>query len=183
MIHPTAIIGPNVVIGEGTTIGPYAVIGTPAEKHGFWDKPGRVVIGKNCIIREFVTIHGSTGEHPTTMGDDCVMLRGSHAGHDCTIEDRVTISCNVLLGGHSHVMQGANLGLGAIVHQNSVIGSYAMLGMGTIVTKKSMIMPGQKFVGVPAKFIGENTVGLKRNRIEPEDLVKENHRYARLVLK
>jgi UDP-N-acetylglucosamine acyltransferase len=84
------------------------------------------------------------------------MLRGSHLGHDVMVENNVTISCNVLVGGHSIIGSGANLGLGAILHQFSKIGCYSMIGMGTIVTKKSNIQCFGTYVGNPAKYIKEN---------------------------
>jgi len=45
VIHPTAIIGKNVSLGENVTIGPYAVI------------EDTVVIGNGCLIDSHATIH------------------------------------------------------------------------------------------------------------------------------
>jgi acyl-[acyl carrier protein]--UDP-N-acetylglucosamine O-acyltransferase len=63
IIHPTAIIGPNVTIEDDVFIGPYCVIGTHAEYRSKvnerTDEPGRVLIGRGTTIREFVTVHGS----------------------------------------------------------------------------------------------------------------------------
>jgi UDP-N-acetylglucosamine acyltransferase len=84
------------------------------------------------------------------------MLRGSHCGHDVIISNDCTISCNVLLGGHTFVGIGANIGLGAIVHQFSKIGSYSMIGMGAIITKKVQVQCFDMYVGNPARFIKRN---------------------------
>lgn len=51
-IHPTAIVSPAAVVGEGTEIGPYCVIGDG------------VIIGEDCWLQHHVTIMG-----PTTIGN------------------------------------------------------------------------------------------------------------------
>ena len=43
--------------------------------------------------------------------------------HDCYIEDNVTLSSNVLLGGNVYIMCGSNLGIKTIVHQNQLYGN------------------------------------------------------------
>lgn len=188
IIHPTAVVDPDVKMGSGNYIGPHCVIagpvkigsgnrfeafctiGTPPEHEHFWkSKFESVVIGDNCMIREFVTINAGTVSN-TTLESRVNILRGAYVGHDSHIEWGVTLSANSLLGGHCHVFQGANLGLNVAVHQFSVIGHYAMLGMSTVVTKKSRIEPGNTYVGVPARFLKINQVGLTRNQISETDL-------------
>lgn len=183
-VHPTAVIDSSVRMGTGNYIGPYTVIGelvvlgngnrieshssigSPAEHKGFFsgrDSRG-VNIGDNNTIREFTTINSGT-TRPTIIGSSCIMLRGSHHSHDSVMEDGVTLSCNVLIGGHSHIMEGAVLGLGATIHQYQIIGAYSMLGMGAIVPKHTNILPCHKYVGNPAKSIGLNEIGMERNFI------------------
>lgn len=180
VVGPGAIILGNTNIGDNCTIAPYAVIGTPAEKHGYFDNIyGTVEIGNNCIIREFVTINaGTTGT--TKLGDNVIMLRASHAGHDSHVEDNCIVSCNAIIGGHAHIMTGVNLGLGAILHQHVVVGSYSMIGMGAVVSKKSRLVPGNIYAGNPAKFLKNNTIGLERRKVTQEMLLEEIQRYGRL---
>ena len=52
-IHPTAIVHPNAVLGEGTRVGPFSVVGE------------HVVTGRNCDIQEHVVVRGHT-----TIGDE-----------------------------------------------------------------------------------------------------------------
>lgn len=173
MIHPTAIIGPKVKvqsgakigqycviqgdtwIGENVQISPHVVIGTSAEHKEFKDHKGVVIIGQNTIIREFVTINAGTTQ-PTIVGKDCWLLRGSHIGHDVTIEGSVTLSCNALIGGHARVFRGSNLGLGAVVHQWCHVAHYSMIGMNSTVTKKTDTRPCRTYVGSPARLLGVN---------------------------
>jgi hypothetical protein len=55
-----------------------------------------------------------------------------------------------------------------------------MLGMGTIVTKKSTILPGNTYVGSPAKYLKKNTIALTRNSIDESMLDVEINRYQQL---
>lgn len=187
-IHPTAIIGPAVVLGKNNYIGPYCVItgdtkigdnnrfeghcsiGTAPEHKEFWNKKYKgVVIGNNCVIREFTTINSGTIRN-TIVEDEVIMLRGSHIGHDSFIGHNCTISCNVLIGGESYLFPYVNCGLGSIVHQRSVLGACSLIGMGGIVTKKSKILPGQKYAGNPVHHIGTNDVGMSRSGIQFRDI-------------
>ena len=195
-IHPTAqvsksarlgtnnYIGPfcnvygNVVMGDNNHFEGYVSIGSPAEKHGYFDDTDepKTYIGNGNRIREFVTINSGT-RRSTIMGNKCVMLRGSHLSHDSTLEDEVTVSCTVMIGGESHIMTGCNLGLGALLHQFSIVGSYCMVGMGAVCTKKVKFIPGGIFVGNPAKYLRNNTIGLERNGITETQLEQEESRW------
>lgn len=203
-IHPTAIVHDTVVMGEGNHIGAYCVIypfvtigsgnrfeghcsvGSPAEHKDYfmelWSY-NKTIIGDNNVIREFTTINAPS-EKVTQMGDNCIMLRGSHLSHDSVLEDDVTLSCNVLVGGHSYIMQGANLGLGCILHQRTLVGAYAMIGMGAVVTKTVAVIPGWVYVGSPARPIKKNLVGLKRADMDlyPERVQALLDRYDKLKL-
>ena len=188
-IHPTAIIDSTVQLGDGNTIGPYAVllgncvigdgnwigphaaIGTPAQMRGgphpaTWDgeaTDAAIVIGSRNVIREFSTIHSGTSA-TTTVGDDCYFMTQAHVPHDATIEDQVTLSNSAQLGGHTIIQTGANIGLGAVVHQRSLVGTRAMVGMGSVVTKP--VPPFGMCYGSPAKVRGGNVVGMRRAGIE-----------------
>lgn len=181
-IHPTALIGPDVVMGGGNYIGPfcyitgdttignnnhfeaYCSIGAPPEHAEFRDKPGRLIIEDNGWFREFITINAGTVV-PTIIGDNVTMLRGSHVGHDSVIRHDSTLSCNVLIGGHSYLFPYVNFGLGAVCHQRSVIGAVAMIGMNSTVTKTSKIWPCRIYTGSPVTMRGENVVGMQRYMI------------------
>jgi UDP-N-acetylglucosamine acyltransferase len=173
-IHPTAIVGKDVTMGKGNTIGAYVVIdgktkigdnnvfhpfcsigGEPEHKNFFGKKNCGTIIGNNNVFREYVTVNAGCFK-PTILGSYIVMLRGSHVGHDSVIYNDCTISCNVLIGGHSLLGYGVNMGLGSICHQYSKIGSYAMIGMGAVITKKVSPNCFGMYVGNPAKYIKEN---------------------------
>lgn len=196
-IHHTAVVPDSVTIGKNNYIGPYCVfgpnvhlgsnnrfeshvcVGLPAEKHGYFDKSGLVMIGDDNIVREHCTIQAGTTKI-TTIKNNCLMLRGSHLSHDSLLEDGVTVSCSVLIGGESYIMKGANLALGCILHQRSLIGSYSMVGMNSTTTKSLECLPGNIYIGSPAKLLKQNIVGLDRANISDLDLQNETKRFFEL---
>ena len=153
-IHPTAIIGDNVIIGDGNYIGAYCIIGDKAEHKKFWQKEkGKVYIGDNNVITGLVTIDAGT-EIDTFIGNNCFIMKHAHIGHDCTILDTVTISCGAKIGGHSIIDNGANIGLNAVLHQFANVGENCMIGASAFV--KGDAKPNTKYAGVPAREIGSN---------------------------
>ncbi len=116
-IHPTAVIGPQVEMGEGNVIGPFCVlqgpvrlgdgnflsphvlIGAAAEVRGnvfvpSWreeSEEGGVEIGSRNVLKELVSVN--TGWRTVTrVGDDCLLMNGSYLAHDTQTRDRVTVS-------------------------------------------------------------------------------------------
>jgi UDP-3-O-[3-hydroxymyristoyl] glucosamine N-acyltransferase len=63
-IHPSALIGKNVELGENVSIGPYSVIGDG------------VMVGANTQIGAHCTISHAI------IGKDCILHRGIHIGQD-----------------------------------------------------------------------------------------------------
>ena len=134
-IHPTAVIGDDVVIGRGTKIGANTVIydgvkigsgvyiganciiGAPAEDKSNWLNPDNkgVVIGDNVIINGAVTIDAGTC-CDTTVENSAFIMKGVHIGHDAIIRQSAVLSPRVLIGGHSIVGANTNMGMGSIVH-------------------------------------------------------------------
>lgn len=204
-IHPSAVLGPDVQLGEGNIIGPFVillgcrigddnwigphvVIGTPPEIRGhghgaFWeDEPDGygVRIGDRTTVREYTTIH-SGSEASTTVGNDCFLMNKVYIGHDGRIGAGVTMASSVTLGGHVHVGAGANLGLGAVVHQRRRIGAGTMVGMGGVVTRD--LPPFALAYGNPARVRGANQVGMHRaghTRADVEELHQAYRSHGRI---
>lgn len=197
-IHPTAIVSDSVVLGTGNYIGPfcyitgdtvignnnrfeaYCTVGTPAEHRDYFHiTTGSLSIGNNNIFREYSSVNiGSISK--TVVGNNVTLLTGAHVSHDCILDDKITLSHNVVLGGHSIVMEGVNLGIAAICHQYSVLGAYSMIGMGSVVTKSSNITPGNIYIGSPTKYLKQNIIGLERNNINNDALNKLIEQYIKL---
>jgi UDP-N-acetylglucosamine acyltransferase len=153
-IHPTAIIGDNVILGDNNYIGAFCIIGDPAEHKKYWgQEKGKVIIGNNNIVTGLVTIDAGT-EVPTIIEDGCFIMKHAHIGHDCRIMNNVTISCGAKIGGHSIIGEGSNIGLNAVLHQFSIIKKGCMIGASAFFKGESEVE--MKYAGVPARKLGSN---------------------------
>lgn len=162
-IKSHAYIDGHTTIGEGTTIYPSASIGTKTQDLKFRGETTYVKIGKNCEIREFVTINSSCQEGSVVeVGDNCLIMAYCHVAHNCVVGNRVIMSNNATLAGHVTVEDNAIIGGMTPIHQFVRIGTFAMVGGLSRVTHD--IPPYTLGAGIPYKFGGLNLVGLKRNQ-------------------
>lgn len=162
IIHPTAIVGPRVTLGDGIYIGPYSVVGWHAEHSDVdprTDAPGIVILGNGVTIHEHVTVQGGTDE-ATVIGEGTRLQAHSHVGHDAVLGRHVTVSCGARIGGKSKVGDYCNIGLNAVLHQFAILAEGVMVGASAFV--KGSVPPWRKVAGVPARDIGINTVGMER---------------------
>jgi UDP-N-acetylglucosamine acyltransferase len=157
-VHPTAVLGDFVTIGERCYIGPLCIIGYPPEWKGKEHNDCGVIIGAGTTITGLVTID-SGAIAPTTIGENCYLMKHAHVGHDVAIGNDVTISCGAKIGGHVVLHDGVNVGLNACIHQKLSIPAGVMIGMNAAVTKKTELVPYTKLAGVPARIIGDNNHG------------------------
>ncbi|MGQ9708280.1 MAG: acyl-ACP--UDP-N-acetylglucosamine O-acyltransferase, partial [bacterium] len=185
IIHPTALVNGEVVIGEGCYIGPFCnitgkvtigaccrfgtgvVIGTPPMDRKYQGEDTAVLIGSNNTFFEFVTVHRSTGSGGmTVIGDNNYIMSYVHIAHNCRIGNNCTLANGVQLGGHTEIGNGANLGGLVGVHQYCRIGKLAMVGAHSYVNKD--IMPFVLAAGNPCRVRGLNLIGLKRAGLNGE---------------
>lgn len=145
----TVLIGP-LNIGDDNYIGPHVTIGTPGQdtRNPRYDSSEcRIEIGSGNIIREYTAIQKPCYRDITRIGNNCYLMQSVHIPHDAIIDDDVVITPMVVMGGITHIMTGANLGLSCSIHQYSVIGAYSMVAMGTATTKNvrpfSVYVPGK----------------------------------------
>lgn len=155
IIHPTAVIGDNVIIEEDVYIGPYCIIGMFPEWKGREDENKGVIIKKGSVLTGMVTIDGGA-DRITTIGPNCYIMKHSYIAHDCILGSNVTVSAGVKLAGFCTIGDHVNLGMGVSVHQKTIVPEGVMIGMNGVVTKKSVLAPYKKYVGVPVKNIGDN---------------------------
>ncbi len=191
-IHPTAIVDPRVKLGSGAKIGPFCTligditigkntrlyghvsVGFPAQSRGTKDNTGTIVIGDDCEIREFVTIHGS--KYPagqTIIGNNCYLMNYCHVSHDVTLEDNVTLINSVNLGGHTYIEKNGFMMANAATHQFCRVGTFTALApFGGI---RQDLPPFCLFSGQPAQFSGLNATGLKRAGFSNESINALKH--------
>jgi len=178
-IHPTAIIGPKVLLGDNNTIypntviygptrigddnviGPNVVIGTPGQdtRNPRYDSSEcQIVIGNRNIIREFTAIQKPCYESLTILGNDIFLMQSVHIPHDAQISDKVVITPMCALAGITKILEGANLALGCTITQHSVIGHYSIVAMGAAVMKN--VKPFSRFI--PNRKISVNEYAIKK---------------------
>lgn len=164
LLSHVVIMG-NTEIGAGTTVYPQAVLGGGAQIRDAEASEARLVIGRDTVIREGVTISAGSrkGGGLTQIGDRGYFMAYSHFGHDCRIGNDVTLSNGVQIGGHVEIGDGVIMGGLAAAQQFSRIGSYAFVsGLSGV---NSDIIPFGMALGMHAKLGGLNLVGLRRRGI------------------
>ncbi len=161
-IKSHAYIDGYTTIGENTTIWPGASVGTKTQDLKFRGEKTYVIIGKNCEIREFVTINSSCHEGSEVhVGDGCLIMAYCHIAHNCHLGKKVIMSNGAMLAGHVTIEDYAIIGGMTPIHQHCKVGSYAMVGGFSRISKD--IPPYTLGTGVPYKLGGLNLVGLKRH--------------------
>ncbi|HEY0264132.1 MAG TPA: UDP-3-O-(3-hydroxymyristoyl)glucosamine N-acyltransferase [Granulicella sp.] len=159
-IHPTAVVAPGAVLGEGTSIGPGAVI------------EDGVTIGARCAIGPRVTIYAGTG-----IGDECVVQAGAVLGGTgfgyapnpetgeyllfpqqgrLVIEDCVEIGANTTIDrgalGETRIGRGTKIDNLVHIGHNCVIGPNVVIAAqtgisGSSVVEEGAILGGQVGIG------------------------------------
>lgn len=211
-VHPDAVIGPGCVIGPNATIGPhvrlgrdcrvgasaivegytqigdgtqifpFASIGLIPQDLKFRGERSELIIGRNNIFREFVTVHRGTagGGGLTSIGDRNVFMAYAHVAHDCHVGNDTIFGNAATLGGHVTVQDFATISAFSAVHQFCRIGRHAFIGGFSVVTKDAL--PFAKTVGNrPARNFGLNTIGLVRRKVPPEAIAKLKQAYRYLL--
>ncbi|MFP4306616.1 MAG: acyl-[acyl-carrier-protein]--UDP-N-acetylglucosamine O-acyltransferase, partial [Desulfococcaceae bacterium] len=101
-IGPHVAIDPYVEIGPGCEIFQFAAIGAAPQAIKFGGEETWVRIGRNSVIREFVTIHRGTefGGGLTEVGEENFLMAYCHIAHDCRLGRQVIMANNATLAGH-----------------------------------------------------------------------------------
>ena len=197
-IGPFCYVGPNVelqedvelvsnvhiegttYIGNGTKIFPFASIGTQPQDLKYKNEKNSLSIGKNNIIREYVTINPGTegGGTKTLIGDNCLFMISSHIAHDCIIGNNVIIANNVPLGGHVTIEDSVVIGGNSAVQQFTRIGRLAMIGGMTGVLKD--VIPFGLSIGNRNYLQGLNLIGLRRKKYENKLIIGLDKAYKEI---
>lgn len=98
LIHPSAVIGGNVSVGEGSIICPHVTVTTD------------ISIGKLCTVNA----HSSIG-HDAKLGDFCTL-----SGH-CDVTGFANLDDEVFMGSHALVIPNVKVGRGAVIGAGSVV--------------------------------------------------------------
>ena len=100
------------------------------------------------------------------VGNHCLLMAYVHIAHDCVIGDHSILANGVQLGGHVEIGTHVTIGGMTPVHQFCKIGDYSFIGGGYRVVQD--VPPFILAMGEPLKFSGLNSVGLRRNNFLPD---------------
>ncbi|MBQ9602579.1 MAG: acyl-ACP--UDP-N-acetylglucosamine O-acyltransferase [Paludibacteraceae bacterium] len=168
-IDAFAYIDDNVILGDNCHVFPHAVIGCVPQDLKFRGEETWTIIGENCVLREFVTIHrGTASKGKTVVGNNNLIMAYCHVAHDCILHDNIIMSNATQLAGEVEVDDFAIIGGGTLVHQFSHIGGHVMIQGGSKINKD--IPPFSIIARDPIAFCGINSVGLNRRGFTPEQI-------------
>lgn len=98
VIHPTAVLGQNVKIGEGVIVAPY------------------VVLTADLVVGNFVNIGCMSGcSHHNRIGDWCQISGNCGLTGRVVLEEGVFVGCGVTFVPGCHVGEWAYIGAGSVV--------------------------------------------------------------------
>ncbi|MBI5149504.1 MAG: acyl-ACP--UDP-N-acetylglucosamine O-acyltransferase [Candidatus Omnitrophica bacterium] len=206
MIHPTAIIDPEVILGadvevgayarlekgvklaDGVVVSPYvhikgdttigantfiatgAVLGEVPQILGVRQAAGVLRIGKDNVVREYVTVHGSSSPAKvTSIGDNNFFMACSHVAHDCRIANNVVVCNGALVAGHVEIDDRAFISGNVVIHQFVRIGRLAMIAG---LARVNQDVPPFMLVVGDSRVWGVNLVGLQRAGFSREEIAQ-----------
>jgi UDP-N-acetylglucosamine acyltransferase len=196
-VGPFAVVGDGVSLGAGTrllahavVLGPtllgkenvvhsFAVVGGDAQ-HKRPPPPGesRLVIGDRNVFREHATVHRGAPASPTRIGDDNLLMVGSHVAHDVFLGSHCTVANAVQIAGHARIEDHVTFGGLSGVAQFVVVGQSAFVAAGAMC--EGRIPPFAIVQGDRARVRGLNVVGLRRRGVPEASIVRLHAAFRKL---
>jgi UDP-N-acetylglucosamine acyltransferase len=164
-------------IGKNNQIYPFASIGNDPQDMKYAGEKTKLIIGDNNTIREYTTINPGTlqGGGITKVGNNNLIMIGSHIAHDCIIGNNIVIANNAAIAGHAEIQDNVILGGNCGVHQFTRIGKMAMIGGMTGVSRD--VIPYGLSTGNRNILNGINVVGLRRIKISNKQIISLSETY------
>lgn len=103
-------------------------------------------LGPGCVVLANAYVSSSV-----TLGAHVQVNYNTTIGHDCVLEDYVSVYPGANVGGNVTVGAGATIGSGAVVRQRLRIGAGTFVGAGAVVV--AGLPEGVAAYGVPAKVV------------------------------
>lgn len=166
--HPGAIIGPDVLIGDGSEVEPGAMIKGPALigrncriRHNAYIREN-VIIGNDCVVgnaselKNAWMFNGAQAPHYNYIGDS-ILGFGAHLGAGVKISNLRLLPGNVLVVSGKMKWDTGLRKMGALVGDRAEVGCNAVLNPGSILGRGSLVYPNVFWRGVlPANGIAKN---------------------------
>ena len=126
VIHPTAVIYPNVVLADGVTVAEYAVIGIPPR--GATPGEHTTVIGPDSVIRSHAVIYAGNVIGARFETGHATMLREfNHIGDDVSIGTHSVVEHHVDIGDRVRIHSGAFIPEYSLLEDDAWIGPHVVL--------------------------------------------------------
>ena len=122
---PFAVVGSGVVMGDGNVVEPFACVAAASQSRAASGHGLLVVGNRNVFHPQSVVCVADAPGAATRVGDGCILMQGSHVGHDDVIGDEVVVGNHASLAGHVHVYRSAVLGSYSCVLQRVKIGPFS----------------------------------------------------------
>jgi UDP-N-acetylglucosamine acyltransferase len=191
LVSSKAVLGENVrlvshvsiagstTVGARTTIYPFASLGHPPQDNKYKGEDTQLIVGTDNQIREGACLHIGTvqGRGRTVVGNKCLIMNGSHIGHDNIVGNGVTYATHSVSGGLAVLDDFVILGGNSAVHQLGRIGMGAFIG-GCAAVVGDVIPYGM--VDNHGSLHGLNIVGLKRRGASRDTIHTLRHVYREL---
>jgi carbonic anhydrase/acetyltransferase-like protein (isoleucine patch superfamily) len=129
-VDPSAYVDPSAQVIGDVHVGPESSVWMNVVIRGdvHW-----IRIGARTNVQDGTVIHGQTGTHPVTIGDEVTIGHGAIV-HGCTIEDRCLI------------------GMGAILLNGVRVGSESIVAAGSLLVEGFVVPPRSLVMGSPARI-------------------------------
>ena len=160
-IHPSSIVHPKALIGEGSEVMEFCCIGSQPMTFKRYERTrpeAGIIIGKNVFV--------NTGSHivlgskrDTLIEDDVIIGQNVVIGHDSIIGRKAKIMNGVTLNGWDEIGKLSFIGARSVLRERIKVGENTVIGMGSVVTRD---MPDNVIAyGSPCKVIRRNNHPLK----------------------
>ncbi|XP_011010646.1 PREDICTED: probable acyl-[acyl-carrier-protein]--UDP-N-acetylglucosamine O-acyltransferase, mitochondrial isoform X2 [Populus euphratica] len=193
LIHPSADVHPNAVIGHGVSVGPFCTIGSSVKlgngcrlypgSHVFGDTeigdhcllmpgavvgdhlPGRTVLGCNNVIGHHAVIGVKCQDLKYKPGDECFL----HIGDNNEIREHTSIhrssksSDKTVIGDNNLIMGSCHIAHDCNIGNNNIFANNTLLAGHAVVEVSQDVPKYTMVVGERAELRGLNLEGLRRN--------------------
>lgn len=183
VIKQGARILANTTIGDKSRVFSYAIVGDIPQDISYKDETRTgVVVGKNAVIREFVTINSGTakGDGFTRIGDNAFIMAYCHVAHDCVLGNNIILANNATLAGHVELGDYVVVGGLTPIHQFVRVGEGCMIAGASALSQD--IVPFCLAEGNRASIRSLNLVGIRR-RFDKDEIENLSQAYRFLFKK
>jgi sugar O-acyltransferase (sialic acid O-acetyltransferase NeuD family) len=123
----------------------------PTDRYPALIHPSAIVSRRSDLSSGTIIMSGVSCAGRVVIGAGAIILQNCAIGHDVGLNDFVTVSITVAIGGSARIEEGAYLGMGCSIAPGTKVGRQAVIGMGAVVIRN--VPDHCVVVGNPAHII------------------------------